>query len=103
VISCFLISCLDDQKRRIEKEIESRGERIDFEYASLRDLLLITLLADNLVTAEDLFIHIKNMNGVKDTRMDMMKDFIFVDDWLDESRVVRSASSISKLCTALAI
>jgi DNA-binding Lrp family transcriptional regulator len=84
VICCFLITCPDEQKRQIEKEIRDRGERIDFEYTSLQDLLLITLLADNIARAEDLFFHIKNMKEVKSARMDVMKDFIFVDDWLDE-------------------
>jgi hypothetical protein len=84
VICCFLISCHDEQKRQIEKEIASRGERIDFEYNSLSDLLLITLVTDNLARAEDLLSHIKEINGVMEARMDVMKDFIFVDDWLDE-------------------
>jgi DNA-binding Lrp family transcriptional regulator len=92
VICCFLISCRDEQKRQIEIEIERRGERIDFEYNSLSDLLLISLLKDNLARAEDLFSLVKNTKGVKDASMDVMKDFILVDEWLDEQIESRTIS-----------
>jgi DNA-binding Lrp family transcriptional regulator len=84
VICCYLISCSDELKGQIEREIRIRGEHVDFEYASIKDLLLITLLTYNIARAEDLLHHIKNIKGVTEARMDVMKDFIFVDDWLDE-------------------
>jgi len=49
-------------------------------------------LTDNLARAEDLLSLVKNTKGVKDARMDVMKDFILVDDWLDEQVESRTIS-----------
>ena len=85
VISCFLITCPEELHALIENEIRARGHKVDFVYTSLTNHFLVTLLMDNLAGAEDLLLSIKNLIGVKEARLDIMKDFIFVDSWLGET------------------
>ena len=85
VLSCFLVTCQDDRRAMIEKEIRTRGYDVDFLYTSIRNHLLISLLIDNLASAEDLLLSIRKMEGVEEVRLDIMKEFIFVDGWLEET------------------
>lgn len=84
VVACFLIQCSDDEKQEIRTEMESRGKAIDFSYTSVKDLYLLSVLLDNLSDAEDLLSWLKARKEIQSVRMEIMKDFIFLDDWLDE-------------------
>ncbi len=85
VLVCYLVTCSTEGQRLVESEIAARGHQVDFVYSSLRNHFLITILADNLAYAEDLLSLVRSIKGVSKTRMDIMKEFIFVDDWLDET------------------
>jgi DNA-binding Lrp family transcriptional regulator len=84
LMCCFLIRCLEERKRSLQEAISNRTFlRIDFGYTSLRSQVLLTLFAENLGEAEDLLGWLKSLEGVTSVSMNLLKDFIFVDDWLD--------------------
>jgi len=85
VLSCFLITCQEEQQQLIEKEIRTQGYEVDFVYTSIKNHFLVSLLTDNLATAEDLLLLIKNIEGIAEARLDIMKEFIFVDGWLEDT------------------
>jgi len=58
---------------------------VDFGYTSATNLFLLTLVVDNLVEAEELLDWIRKLDGVRNVKMELLKDFIFVDEWLDET------------------
>jgi DNA-binding Lrp family transcriptional regulator len=85
VLAVFLIGCPEEQKRLIEAETKERGQQVDFVYTTMKNRFLISILAENVAIAEDLLVFIKNTNGVSSAKLDVMKDFIFVDEWLNET------------------
>jgi hypothetical protein len=58
-------------------------QRVDFVYA-MKGLFNISLLLDNVTAADELAETPRALPGVRDLRMNIMKNFIFVDNWLDE-------------------
>jgi len=84
VLSCCIVSCTEDKKKEIEGEILSSGRRVDFGFNSAKDMLIITLALDNLEDADEVRAFISRIQGVEGVRMDILREFIFVDGWLDD-------------------
>jgi DNA-binding Lrp family transcriptional regulator len=84
VVACFLVFTTEAEKREILKEMESRGKAIDFSYTSVKDLYILSILLDNLSEAEDLLSWLKGRKEIENVKMEIMKEFIFLDEWLDE-------------------
>ena len=76
--------------------MESRGKAIDFSYTSMKGLYILSILLDNLSEAEDLLSWLKGRKEIGSVKMEIMKEFIFLDEWLDE-RVNRQIS-LRDLC-----
>ena len=85
LLCSFLIFCEDDRKNLIQELLVSRNLSVDFGYTSATNLFLLTLVVDNLVEAEELLDWIRKLDGVRNVKMELLKDFIFVDEWLDET------------------
>jgi hypothetical protein len=94
VVTCFLIFCSDAEKKEIETEMETRGKEIDFSYTSMKSLFILTVLLDSLSDADDLFSWFKSRKEIREEKMEIMKEFIFLDGWLDEmvGRQVKATS-----------
>jgi len=84
VVACFLIYCSEEEKQEVLAEMESRGKAIDFSYTSVKYLYILSILLDNLSESEDLLAWLKSRKTIRGVRMEIMKDFLFLDDWLDE-------------------
>jgi DNA-binding Lrp family transcriptional regulator len=93
-VACFLIYCPVEEKREIQAEMELRGKAIDFSYTSMKHLYILSILMDNLSDAEDLLSWLKARPQIREVKMEIMKDFLFLDDWLDE-RVSREITQTS--------
>jgi uncharacterized protein (UPF0332 family) len=67
----------------IGKLIDEIRHRVDFEY-NLKGLYNVSLMLDNVKEADEFKGNMSALRGVRDVRMNIIKDFIFVDDWLDD-------------------
>jgi DNA-binding Lrp family transcriptional regulator len=80
----FLIFCSDGEKRFSAAErIVSRFENTAFA-AITQSSLICNIFFHNLSEAEEVYEWIKKLEGVGKARMRIMKDLIFVCDWLDD-------------------
>ena len=80
----FLIFCSDEERRRssVAKSIISRFENTAFA-AVTRSVIMCNIFFHNLSEAEQAYEWIKSLEEVRRVRMRIMKDLIFVEDWLD--------------------
>jgi DNA-binding Lrp family transcriptional regulator len=80
----FLIFCSDREKRSSAAErIVSRFENTAFA-AVTQSSLMCNIFFHNLSEAEEAYEWIKRLEGVRKARMRIMKDLIFVCNWLDD-------------------
>ena len=83
VLCNFVFRCTEDSREGIEGALESIKRRVDFVYAQ-KGLFNVSLMLDNITAADDLADTIREIHGVEDLRLNIMKNFIFVDSWLDD-------------------
>jgi DNA-binding Lrp family transcriptional regulator len=76
---------LHDPKSRdgIEAVLDRFRQRIDFVYME-KGLYNVSLMLDNITTADELAETLGSVHGVHDLKMNIVKDFIFVDEWLED-------------------
>jgi DNA-binding Lrp family transcriptional regulator len=82
----FLIFCSDGEKRSSSsaaRNIVSRFENTAFA-AVTQSVMMCNIFFHNLSEAEEAYEWIKRLEGVGKARMRIMKDLIFVCDWLDD-------------------
>ncbi|HZW56982.1 MAG TPA: winged helix-turn-helix transcriptional regulator [Nitrososphaerales archaeon] len=84
VMCTFLVFCPESKKEGINEMARSVADRVDFAYNSVKGLCLLTLFVDNLPEADEICESLRNAGGVSEVRMGILKNFIFVDDWVDE-------------------
>jgi len=85
VLCSYLIKCTEKTKGEIDRMVQSRyGRRIDFALQNAKGISLLTLLFDNISEAEEFKQDLEKMDGVDQVSMNLLKEFIFVDSWLDE-------------------
>ena len=77
----YLVSCDDRAKRGIATLLE--GKRLDFAQP-FAEYYPISVFLDNIAEAEDFKKKLEKVEGVRWVRMDILKDFIFVEGWIDE-------------------
>lgn len=81
----FLIFCSDEEKKKrssAAKSIISRFENTAFA-AVTQSVIMCNIFFHNLSEAEQAYEWIKTLEEVRRVRMRIMKDLIFVEDWLD--------------------
>ena len=79
----FLIFCSDEERRSsVAKSIISRFENTAFA-AVTRSVIMCNIFFHNLSEAERAYEWIKSLEEVRRVRIRIMKDLIFVEDWLD--------------------
>ncbi len=84
-VTCsLLIYCSERGKKRVSELARSRLDRVDFAFSSVSDLFILTLNLGNLCEAEELIGQIRRLEGVNQIKMGVMKEFIFVDNWIDD-------------------
>jgi hypothetical protein len=66
----------------VAKSIISRFENTAFT-AVMRSVIMCNIFFHNLSEAEQAYEWIKSLEEVRRVRMRIMKDLIFVEDWLD--------------------
>lgn len=85
-VSCnMLIFCPhENSKYSAAERIVSRFENIVFGGSTSSNYLFYNMVFDNLYEANEAYEWIKGLKGVGAVRMGIMRDLIFVRDWLDE-------------------
>ena len=92
IICSFLLLCSERGRAAIREFLGSQPARVDFIYDSAKGIFILTLIADNPSEADDLHDRLKALDGISEVRMGLLKDFIFVDDWLDQAVARRIAA-----------
>ncbi len=84
-ISSFLITCSENGRREIDAYMKSKPGRIDFVLDSMKDFFILTLVTDNPSEANGLRDELEALEGVRNVKMGLLNEFIFVDSWLDSA------------------
>ena len=92
VICSFLIICSERGRDAIQEFLRSTTARIDFIFDSAKEIFIATLIANNPSEANELHEQLKVLKGVSRVEMGLLKDFIFIDDWLDQAVARRIAA-----------
>jgi DNA-binding Lrp family transcriptional regulator len=84
-ICSFLIFCSGKGRVSIREFLGSQPLRVDFIHNSARDVFIVTLVTDNLSEANEMREKLKALEEVREVRMGVLNDFVFIDDWLDHA------------------
>jgi DNA-binding Lrp family transcriptional regulator len=84
-ICSYLVSCSEKGKEEVRDILESRNLRVDFVFDASKEVFIFTLVVDNPSQAEEVQKELRLIEGVNEVKMGLMKDFIFVDGWLDRA------------------
>lgn len=81
----------NEVQSEIEKILEPLQARTDFVYKN-KGLYNVSMMLDNIRDADELEESLRRLSGLNDLRMNIVKDFIFVDEWIDEILDLKMAS-----------
>jgi DNA-binding Lrp family transcriptional regulator len=85
VASDFLIVCPDEAKRsEVDKQMRARLDRVVFSLTEVKGFSIFAMICTNLFESEEIQKWIKGLDGVSEVRVDIMRENILVDKWLDE-------------------
>jgi len=77
--------CPDEAKRgEANKQIRAKLDRIVFSLTDVKGFSIFAQICVNLFESEEIQKWIKGLDGVSDVRVDIMRENILVDKWLDE-------------------
>jgi len=79
----FLVQGKFDESS-IDNLISAVSGKTDFYLKPREDLLIITVDVGNISIAEDLTNSIREARGISRVRMNLLREFLPVDDWLDD-------------------
>jgi DNA-binding Lrp family transcriptional regulator len=85
-VACdFLIVCPDETKRiEVNKQMRARLDRVVFSLTDVKGFSIFALICQNLSESEEIHKWMKGLDGVSEVRVDIMRENILVDKWLDE-------------------
>ena len=85
-VACdFLIVCPDETKRsEVNKLMRARLERVVFSLTEVKGFSIFALICPNLSEGEEVHRWLKGLDGVSEVRVDIMRENILVDRWLDK-------------------
>jgi DNA-binding Lrp family transcriptional regulator len=92
IVCSFLIICSEQGRDAIRDFLRSRRTRVDFIFDSAMGTFIATLIANNLSEANELHEKLKALKGISRVEMGLLKEFVFVDDWLDRAVARRMAA-----------
>ena len=85
VASDYLIVCPDDKKKsEVDKLLRGKLERVIFSLTDVKGFSIFALMCTNVSESEQLSKWMKGLEGVTDVRVDIMRENILVDKWIDE-------------------
>lgn len=96
VIANFLIFCPDETKKAgVDRGMPTKLPRVVFSFNTAKGFSIFTGACDNLSEAESIHHWVKGQDGVQQARMDIQRENILVDAWLD-GEIERRAVEQSK-------
>lgn len=87
----FLIFGSERGQKASKEVLKSLGVRVDFLTQLSEDKIGLIFESDNPSEAKELYNRLKIVDGVSRVVMDLIEDYIFVDDWLDQMVARRAA------------
>lgn len=86
VVTCsFTVRCHDRKRKSIvDQEIKSKLARMVFSNTSADEYSMFSVLCNNMSEAEAMLEMMGGIKGVDSVEMGVVKEVIFVSDWLDE-------------------
>ena len=93
-VNCRFIIFGEDEnsKNTLDKQVMSRLS-VFFSHTTTKNLSVYSAVFSNLSEAEDALQWIKRLDGVKEARMGIMKEFTLVNEWLDQEIEKRLAET----------
>ncbi len=94
-VACdYLITCPDERKKSIvDRQLREKLDRVVFSLTDVQGFSMFATICLNLSEAEEIHRWIKGLDGVRDVRVDIMRENILVDKWLDEEVEKRTSHS----------
>lgn len=80
----FLILCPEEMKKEIDLLVNSIDRPVDYINARESKIYLVTLVFENIGKAEEFEGKIRALRDMEEVRMNIIKEFNFVDSWFDE-------------------
>ena len=98
-VACdFLIVCPNETKRsEVNKLMRAKLERVVFSLTEVKGFSIFALICPNLSESEEVHRWLKGLDGVSEVRVDIMRENILVDRWLDEEIERQLAESYTRL------
>lgn len=85
VICSTIISYSDERKKpAVDKAVDSRLDRIIYSATGAKTTSLFNFVCSNVTEAERVQEWLRGLDGVAETRMDIIKEYNLVTDWLDD-------------------
>jgi DNA-binding Lrp family transcriptional regulator len=78
----FLIRCSEESKGEVDKLV--LGQTLNFVLPNQKEYYSVSLAFNNISEAEEFKGKLEKVQGVHEVRMDILKEHIFVDSWLDD-------------------
>jgi len=85
-VACnYTLVCPDERKKsQVDKLITGKLDRLAFTLTDVKGFSIFAMICLNLSEGEEIHRWIKGLDGVRDVRVDIMRENILVDKWLDE-------------------
>ena len=85
-IACdFLVLCPDDaKKRQVDSQVRAKLDRLVFSLTDVKGFSMFALICPNLSESEQIQKWIQSLDGVNEVKVDIMRENILVDRWMDE-------------------
>ena len=85
-VACdYLVVCSDEAKRReVNSQMRAKLDRVVFSLTDVKGFSIFALICVNLSEGEQIHKWIKGLDGVSEVRVDIMRENILVEKWLDE-------------------
>lgn len=85
-VACdFLIVCPDDAKKRlVDSQVRAKLDRLVFSLTDVKGFSMFALICPNLSESEQIRKWIQSFDGVNEVKVDIMRENILVDRWMDE-------------------
>ncbi len=93
LVCCFVVFCPDGQRKgSVDASIRSEFSRVAHIDSSPKEYSILGFRCENLAEADRALARLEALPGVEDASMQMMRDVILVQDWL-QSEVARHISA----------
>jgi DNA-binding Lrp family transcriptional regulator len=85
-VICSTVISYDDERKKqaVDRAVDSRLDRIIYSATGAKTTSLFNFVCGNVTEAEGVQEWLRGLDGVAETRMGIIKEYVLVTDWLDD-------------------